>query len=53
MRYLPWSEIIQRIILPSLLATLRMLCVEIIIGGVLGFLLAIALFMTRERFLII
>ncbi|MBE5976876.1 MAG: ABC transporter permease [Paenibacillaceae bacterium] len=49
MRYLPWSEIIQRIILPSLLATLQMLCVEIIIGGVLGFLLAIALFMTREH----
>lgn len=49
MRYLPWSEIIERIILPSLLATLRMLCVETVIGGVLGFLLAIALYMTRDN----
>jgi D-methionine transport system permease protein len=49
MRYLPWSEIIERIIIPSLLATLRMLCFEIIIGGILGFLLAIALYMAREH----
>ncbi|WP_313076969.1 methionine ABC transporter permease [Lacrimispora sp.] len=49
MRYLPWSEIIERIIIPSLLATLRMLYFEIIIGGILGFLLAIALYMTREH----
>jgi D-methionine transport system permease protein len=49
MRYLPWSEIIERIIIPSLLATLRMLCFEIVIGGIMGFLLAIALYMTKEH----
>lgn len=48
MRYLPWSEILERIILPSFLATIRMLCVEIFLAVFFGFVIAITIYITRE-----
>lgn len=48
MRDLPWSEIIERIMLPACVASLKMLVIGFLCAGTLGFILAIIMYMTRQ-----
>ena len=48
MRDIPWSEIIGRIILPAIINTLQMMFFCFIFSAVLGFVIAVSLYITRE-----
>ena len=48
MRDIPWSEIIGRIILPAIINTLQMMFFCFIFSAVLGFIIAVSLYITRE-----
>lgn len=48
MRDIPWSEIIDRIILPAIINTLQMMFFCFIFSAVLGFVIAVSLYITRE-----
>lgn len=48
MRDIPFSEIIFRIIFPAFFATMRMLLFAVIFTGILGFFLAIFMYITRK-----
>ncbi|ADK15822.1 ABC transporter permease [Clostridium autoethanogenum] len=48
MRDIPWEEIINRIMLPACIATLKMLVLGALLGGFFGFILAMIMYMTRE-----
>lgn len=47
-RDIPWSEIIGRIILPAIINTLQMMFFCFIFSAVLGFIIAVSLYITRE-----
>ncbi|WP_336613514.1 methionine ABC transporter permease [Campylobacter californiensis] len=48
MRDIPWSEIIDRIIFPAILNTLQMLFFCFIFSAILGFAIAVMLYMSKE-----
>ncbi|WP_406541467.1 methionine ABC transporter permease [Clostridium ljungdahlii] len=48
MRDIPWEEIINRIMLPACIATLKMLVLGALLGSFFGFILAMIMYMTRE-----
>ncbi|OAA91646.1 methionine ABC transporter permease [Clostridium ljungdahlii] len=48
MRDIPWEEIINRIMLPACIATLKMLVLGALLGGFFGFILAMLMYMTRK-----
>lgn len=48
MRDIPWNEIIGRIILPAIINTLQMVFFCFIFTSILGFIIAVSLYMTKE-----
>ncbi|AWI06136.1 methionine ABC transporter permease [Clostridium drakei] len=48
MRDIPWQEIINRIMLPACIATLKMLVLGALLGGFFGFIVAMLMYMTRK-----
>ena len=48
MREIPFNEIVARIIIPSFFATMRMLVFATVLSGFFGFILSIAMYVTRN-----